>query len=118
MNGLAGRETPVGQPDVTGCYVELAWAVVRAGIEQYMHWRRCGYVLSDGRVDRDFYWSQWRDRHKKQTPSKHAIAVNALNDMTLDTAFMEEGLYIYLKILGHEKQYDWLQREITSRLAK
>ncbi len=116
--GLAGRETPVGQPhDIAGCYVELAWAVIRAGVEQYMQWRRCGYVHADGRVDREFYWSQWRDRHKKLTPSKHAIAMHALNDVVLDTAFMEDGLYFYLKILGHEKQYEWLRAEITARLV-
>jgi len=115
---LAGRETPVGQPhDIAGCHVELAWAVVRSGVDAYILWRRYGYVRADGSVDREFYWHQWKQRAINKTPSKKAVALHTLNDVAVDAQFVRDGLYWYLKILGHEKQFDWLHEEIATRVA-
>tara|TARA_Y100000310_G_C20680979_1_gene815917 strand:+ start:295 stop:666 length:372 start_codon:yes stop_codon:yes gene_type:complete len=112
---LVDLETPVGQPqDLVGSYYELAMAVVRSGVVAYLHWRRCGYVDSDGNIDYALYWHVWKTKRTIHISK----AKNRLDGIQIDVEFYNNGIETYLKALGYEKETDWLRKAIASRVQR
>ena len=88
-------------------------AVVRSGVVAFVHWGKCGYVDTDGVIDREHYWCRWK---RRQTVGLgHAKRI--LKDIEVDAEFYKTGIYIYLKILGYGKQTDWLREVIAARVS-
>ena len=118
--GLAGTETQASQPplSIASCHHELAMAVVRTGVQSYLHWRKCGYIRDDGSLNWVRYWRQWKKQRagwnfRTMAPNKARAKLNAI---CIDNEFYKDGLKIYLKILGYENQNEWLNEQITTRV--
>ena len=118
--GLAGSETLSGQPQlsIASCYYELAMAVVKTGVTSYLHWRKCGYVRADGSVNWVRYWRSWKAKRagwnfRTMAPNKARLKLRAIK---VDNDFYHNGIKIYLKILGHENEIEWLKNEIATRV--
>jgi hypothetical protein len=120
--GLVGRETAISQfqQSVHAAFYALATEVVRQGVLEYARWKRCGYIRDDYEINELKYWDDWKA--KRVLWSEKTMMISAaraqLEAIKTDAKFMQNGIAVYMEVLGYEKKIEWLQKEVATHLGR